>query len=56
MSEDKSDNRNSKSMPWVGLDIGGSLVKVVFFDPEETFSGEEDVLNRARLYLKSSKA
>lgn len=42
--------------PWFGLDIGGTLVKVVFFDPNETQPGEEKILNRARLYLKSSKA
>lgn len=45
-----------KHMPWFGLDIGGSLVKVVFFDPEITFADEEDTLNRTRLYLKTSKA
>lgn len=45
-----------KHMPWFGLDIGGSLVKVVFFDPIETHPEEEETLNRVRLYLKSSKA
>lgn len=45
-----------RSMPWFGLDIGGSLVKVVFFDPNETFPSELDSLNKARIYLKTSKA
>lgn len=47
---------SDKNMPWLGLDIGGSLVKVVFFDPKETLCGEEKILERTRLYLKSSKA
>lgn len=45
-----------KHMPWFGLDIGGSLVKVVFFDPEITFPDEEVILDRTRLYLKTHKA
>lgn len=45
-----------RHMPWFGLDIGGSLVKVVFFDPQETIPEEEETLDRTRLYLKSSKA
>jgi type II pantothenate kinase len=43
-------------MPWFGLDIGGTLVKVVFFDPKETYPHEEEILARTRAYLKSSKA
>lgn len=43
-------------MPWFGLDIGGSLVKVVFFDPVKTFHLEEETLTKARAYLKSSRA
>lgn len=45
-----------KHMPWFGLDIGGSLVKVVFFDPDETFQQEEEILKKVRAYLKTSKA
>lgn len=45
-----------RSMPWFGLDIGGSLVKVVFFDPKESLPDEEETLNRARFYLQRSKA
>lgn len=43
-------------MPWFGLDIGGTLVKVVFFDPKETHPEEEVILSRVRQYLTSSKA
>lgn len=46
----------SRHMPWFGLDIGGSLVKVVFFDPTETHSNERQVLDKTRAYLKSSRA
>lgn len=53
---DKSSASPCKHMPWFGLDIGGSLVKVVFFDPKETRAGEEETLTKARMYLKSSRA
>lgn len=43
-------------MPWFGIDIGGSLVKVVFFDPLECSPDEEETLKRIRTYLKSTKA
>lgn len=46
----------SRHMPWFGLDIGGSLVKVVIFDPKETSKEEEKIFTKIRLYLKSSKA
>lgn len=46
----------SKHMPWFGMDIGGSLVKVVFFDPVETFQQEAEILTKTRAYLKSSRA
>lgn len=42
-------------MPWFGIDIGGTLVKVVFFDPKEATKDEEVTLKRIRRYLKSSK-
>lgn len=54
---DEHDNNGSQNQaPWLGLDIGGSLVKVVFFDPEETLEEEVAVLDRVRLYLKTTKA
>lgn len=45
-----------RHMPWFGLDIGGSLVKVVFFDPKDLQPDEEKILSRTRMYLKSSRA
>lgn len=53
---DSSVNTHDKRMPWIGLDIGGTLVKVVFFDPDETFTDEVDILGRARTYLNNPKA
>lgn len=46
----------SSHSPWFGLDIGGSLVKVVIFDPKEISKEEENIFTKIRLYLKSSKA
>lgn len=46
----------ARHMPWFGLDIGGSLVKVVFFDPKKTQPFEKEILDRTRTYLKSSRA
>lgn len=45
----------NKDMPWFGIDIGGTLVKVVFFDPKEAIKDEEATLKRIRRYLRSSK-
>jgi type II pantothenate kinase len=45
-----------KHMPWFGIDVGGSLVKVVFFDPKEATNEELRTLQRIRQYLWSSKA
>lgn len=45
----------NKHMPWFGMDVGGSLVKVVFFDPKEATNEELVTLKRIRRYLKSSK-
>lgn len=47
---------NNKHMPWFGIDIGGSLVKVVFFDPKDATKEETQTLKKIRRYLKSSKA
>lgn len=46
----------NKHMPWFGIDVGGSLVKVVFFDPKDATRDEMVTLKRIRRYLKSSKA
>lgn len=45
----------NKHMPWFGIDVGGSLIKVVFFDPKEATREETVTLKRIRRYLKSSK-
>lgn len=45
----------NKHMPWFGIDVGGSLVKVVFFDPRDATREESVTLERIRRYLKSSK-
>lgn len=45
----------NKHMPWFGIDVGGSLIKVVFFDPKETTREETVTLRRIRRYLRSSK-
>lgn len=52
----ESSSTGYKHMPWFGLDIGGSLVKVVFFDPKETTPEEEKTISLIRIYLKSAKA
>lgn len=44
------------NMPWFGIDVGGSLVKIVFFDPREASKEELPTLRRIRRYLKSTKA
>lgn len=46
----------NKHMPWFGVDIGGSLVKIAFFDPSDATEIEIGTLNRIRRYLNSSKA
>lgn len=44
-------------MPWFGLDIGGSLAKLVYFEPTDiTDSKKELKLNTIKHYLKSNKA
>lgn len=45
----------NKHMPWFGIDVGGSLIKVVFFDPKEATREETVTLKRIRRYLRSSK-
>lgn len=45
----------NKHMPWFGIDVGGTLVKVVFFDPKEATVQERVTLRRIRRYLMSSK-
>ena len=46
--------------PWFGIDVGGSLVKLVYFEPldltEEEIVKEGDVLKTIRRYLVSNTA
>lgn len=55
LTERNGRNICKKHMPWFGIDVGGSLVKVVFFDPKEPTKDELVTLKRIRRYLKSSK-
>ena len=50
-------------MPWFGLDIGGTLVKLVYFEPTDYVSAEEDTssteietLKNIQKYLLSTSA
>lgn len=46
-------------MPWFGLDIGGTLVKLVYFEPtdnEEDDVQEETVVANIRRYLTMNTA
>ena len=50
-------------MPWFGLDIGGTLVKLVYFEPTDLVSVEEynnsteiETLKKIQKYLLSTSA
>ena len=51
-------------MPWFGMDIGGTLVKLVYFEPtdrasheeEEQISSELDTLRNIQKYLTNNSA
>jgi hypothetical protein len=50
-------------MPWFGMDIGGTLVKLVYFEPTDTKAKatpkseeENSILNNIRRYLTKNKA
>jgi len=50
-------------MPWFGFDIGGTLVKLVYFEPTDLISIEEDdssteteTLKKIQKYLLSTSA
>lgn len=42
-------------MPWFGMDIGGTLTKLVYFEPKDITQDEEDkeaeILRNIRRYL-----
>lgn len=44
----------STAMPWFGMDIGGTLVKLVYFEPTDQTVDESDLLYHIRLYLKKN--
>lgn len=47
-------------MPWFGMDIGGTLVKLVYFEPTDipgdVKTDESDLLQQIRRYLKSNSS
>ena len=48
-------------MPWFGMDIGGTLAKLVYFEPTDDLAkvkeGEENaILSSIKLYLTKNKA
>lgn len=48
-------------MPWFGMDIGGTLAKLVYFEPTDDLAklkeGEENaILSNIKLYLTKNKA
>ncbi|XP_060809138.1 pantothenate kinase 3 isoform X5 [Amyelois transitella] len=51
---------NSPPMPWFGMDIGGTLTKLVYFEPRETnrreIDKETEVLKNIRRYLTRNSA
>ncbi|XP_046438504.1 pantothenate kinase 3-like [Daphnia pulex] len=54
---------HSPSMPWFGMDIGGTLVKLVYFEPtdiapeeENVSSSEIETLHNIQKYLTSNNA
>lgn len=50
----------SVAMPWFGMDIGGTLAKLVYFEPTDNTPAEEDMevetLKNIRKYLKNNKS
>ena len=47
-------------MPWFGMDIGGTLTKLIYFEPEDsgpnTEQEAEQTLQRIRKYLTNNEA
>lgn len=43
-------------MPWFGMDIGGTLVKLVYFEPTDTTEEEEARVSNIRKYLTNNLA
>ncbi|XP_036141639.1 pantothenate kinase 3 isoform X2 [Monomorium pharaonis] len=53
-------NHSSPSMPWFGMDIGGTLCKLVYFEPKDITRDEADAevetLKNIRRYLTKNSA
>jgi len=47
-------------MPWFGMDIGGTLTKLIYFEPDDTGTNAEQeaeqTLQRIRKYLTGNEA
>lgn len=47
-------------MPWFGMDIGGTLTKLVYFEPKDITPDEQDreagILRNIRRYLTKNSA
>lgn len=43
-------------MPWFGMDIGGTLVKLVYFEPSDGCAEQAETLERIQHYLKKHAA
>ncbi|XP_047518251.1 pantothenate kinase 3 isoform X2 [Pieris napi] len=53
-------DRDAPPMPWFGMDIGGTLTKLVYFEPRETnrreIDKETEILKNIRRYLTRNSA
>ena len=53
-------NKNVLAMPWFGMDIGGSLTKLVYFEPtdisDDELDSEVETLKNIRRYLTKNSA
>ncbi|XP_060880609.1 pantothenate kinase 1-like [Metopolophium dirhodum] len=54
----KSTNGTVPPMPWFGIDIGGTLSKIVFFEPKDsnTTQTEDELLSNVTKYLTKNSA
>lgn len=60
MTAEESNDHSAPSMPWFGMDIGGTLCKLVYFEPKDITRDEADaeveVLKSIRRYLVKNSA
>jgi len=49
-----------EAMPWFGMDIGGTLTKLIYFEPDDSGTNAEQeaeqTLHRIRKYLTNNEA